>query len=350
MSLTIVVGTGRCGSTMLSHLLRMHPDVLSLDEFWNCFRHTEGSIPVHDMAGDEFWRRLTVSAFSYDGLVRSGIKRVEYSFPTRFDYATGMPPLCPLLARLTGESPDRLYDSLALVVSSWPRQSVADHCRALFGELATRLGRPVIVERTGGSLEDMGQLREMFPEARFVFLHRDGPDAALSMSRLPAFRLAALKELSGIVGDALPEQLETLPPEIRTTSPQEFKRLTEPPFDKERFWTFPIPLAYFGWHWSKTTRIGTIEIRNVRGGQWMTLRYELLLNDPSAELVKLAAFIGVGADPRWLDRACPHVDPKRAGSAAAELHPGELGALRRACAPGTRAFDQLEAECAAAAG
>jgi hypothetical protein len=335
---------------MLSHLLRMHPDVLSLDEFWNCFRHTEGSIPVKDMTGDEYWRRLTTPATSFDGLVRAGIKRVEYSFVTRFDYVTGMPPLYMLLVRLTGEPPDRLYDGLAPVVSAWPLRSVADHSRALFTELGARLSRPVVVERTGGILEDAGQLREMFPEARFLFLHRDGADAALSMSRLPAFRLAALRDLATIVSSAPPEQLATLPEEIRSTTAEEFTSLTEPPFDEQRFWTYPIPLGYFGWRWSKTTRIGTSEIRNVPPGQWTTLRYEALLKDPRTELVKLAAFIGVSADEEWMNTACPHVDAGRMGSAAAQLHPDELSTLRQICAPGTRAFDLLEAEALAVAG
>jgi Sulfotransferase family len=34
MRLTFVVGTGRCGSTMLSAILREHPDVLSMNEFF----------------------------------------------------------------------------------------------------------------------------------------------------------------------------------------------------------------------------------------------------------------------------------------------------------------------------
>ena len=32
---TFVVGTGRCGSTMLSNMLREHPQVLSLSEFFS---------------------------------------------------------------------------------------------------------------------------------------------------------------------------------------------------------------------------------------------------------------------------------------------------------------------------
>lgn len=351
MSLTIVVGTGRCGSTMLSHLLRMHPEVLSITEFWNCFKDTERSIPAHEMAGEEYWRRLTTPASSYDNLVNLGIKQDDNlaPFPTRFDYVTGMPPLCRVLARLTGESPDPLFDELAPVVSGWPRRSVADHCRALFAELAARLGRRIIFERTGGSLGNMELLRDMFPEALFVFLHREGPDTALSMSRYPTFRLSAIRELAGFVSSASPDQLKGFPLEIRTTSPEEFKALTEPPFDKERFLAFPVPLSFYGWLWSNMTRTGTSAIRNVRHDRWTTLRYELLLKDPRAELTRLAAFIGASADEQWLDLVCPLVDPGRAGSATAKLHPGDLAMLRAACASGARAFDLLESEHKAAA-
>src|SRR5438105_15245102 len=96
MPLTIVVGTGRCGSTMLTHMLRTHPEILSIGEFWNCFLDTEGFIPSHDMNGEEFWRRLTTPAASYDGLVLAGIKQDDHlaPFPSRFDYIAGMPPLC----------------------------------------------------------------------------------------------------------------------------------------------------------------------------------------------------------------------------------------------------------------
>ncbi len=38
MQLTFVVGTGRCGSTLLSRLLREHRDVLSMSEFFSTLR------------------------------------------------------------------------------------------------------------------------------------------------------------------------------------------------------------------------------------------------------------------------------------------------------------------------
>lgn len=346
MSLAIVVGTGRCGSTMLTRMLSMHPDVLSIGEFWNCFLDNEGLIPAHEMSGAEFWRKLTTPAASYDALVRAGIKTDDHIEPilTRFDYVTGMPPLCRVLARLTGESPDPLYDKLAPQVSAWPRRPMADHCRALFAELAARLGRPVIVERSGGSLGNTALLCEMFPEARFVFLHRDGPDAALSMSRYPTFRLSAIRELAGIVAKSTRKDLEQFPPEIRDARPEDFKGLTEPPFNAERFGKFPVPLPFFGWMWANTTRTGTREIRKVPPERWMTLRYERLLSDTRTELTRLVGFIGVSSDENWLSSTCERVNPGRSGSASGQLHPGDLAALRSVTAAANRAFDLLESE------
>jgi hypothetical protein len=348
--LTIVVGTSRCGSTMLSKILGKHPEVLSLSEFWNCFMDSEGSIPDHDMSGAEFWQRITNVESSYDHLVRAGIKQDDDlgSYQSRFNYATGVPPLCRVLAVLTGEGPDLLYDQLAPQVSAWPTRSTADHCRALFGDLAARLGRTVIVERTGGSISYLEQLREMFPEARFVFLHRSGPDTALSMSRYPTLRLAAIRLIAEAVGSSA-SGLEMFPAEVREASPEYFNGLIEPPFDKERFLAFPVPLAFFGWFWSYMTRNGTAEIRKVRRDRWVTLRYEPLLTDTRSELTALAGFMGVRADPQWLDWTCKFVVTGRSGSAAAQLHPGDLAPLRAACAAGERAFDLVESEPAASA-
>jgi hypothetical protein len=49
--LAIIIGTGRCGSTMLSHMLHLHPRVLSLSEFWNLFPGRDINSSV---TGEEF--------------------------------------------------------------------------------------------------------------------------------------------------------------------------------------------------------------------------------------------------------------------------------------------------------
>jgi hypothetical protein len=359
---------------MLSRMLCVHPDVLSLGEFWNCFLDRDSRIPTHEMSGEEFWRRIATPAPAYDELVNAGIKRddaIKPTFPTRFDYdTTGMPPIIRVMSQMVeNPEPDPLYDELDPEVSSWPQRPLADHVRAFFVYLARNLGRSAVVERTGASLGYFALLREQFPEARFVFLHRGGPDTALSMSRYPTLRLLALRVIAAAVASSVPSSsykwpteiteildsmsqsdlqglLETLPVEIRAMRPEDFTGLIAPPYDKGRFLAFQIPISYFGSMWSSLTRTGTREIREVPRGQWTTMRYERLLKDTEAELTRLAGFIGVPAEARWLERCREFADPGRSGSAAAQLHPADLAALRAVCAAGSRAFDRLEEECA----
>ena len=349
MSLTYVVGTGRCGSTMLSRILQGHPDVLSLSEFWNIFLHHDEplatrDIPTQAMTGDEYWQLMTRISPHHDGLAATGI---ESYFGSRFDAASGVPMICRTLGPIT-DDPDALYDALAEEVPSWPRQSVADHCRALFGSIAARLGRSVIVERSGGGIGALPTLREQFPEARFIFLHRDGPDSALSMSRYPAFRLLAMKFVASYDTRKTPKI--PLLADGSKPRPGDFEGLLEPPFDVERFMSYPISLPFFGAMWAMLTRNGVSEMLQLPREQWMIVRYERLLGDIRTELTRFAEFIGASADPQWLAAAEAYVDRGRPGAALAQLDPGTLAALQAACASGTEAFERLESEYAAMAG
>jgi Sulfotransferase family len=349
MSLTIIVGTGRCGSTMLSNMLHMHPRILSLSEFWNLFPDRDINILASSATGEEFWQLIAKPSIVDDGIVAAGVSMEEYFYPygqARFDPATGVPSICRVLAAVS-DDPDALYDKLIGEVPSWPRRVVAGHCRALFRELAAMLGRQVIVERTGAALSMIPVLRRRFPDARFIFLHRDGPDCALSMSRHPLFRIALMKILADALSRSSPSEIipeELLSEETRVLSPADLRSVAMPPFDMERLQAFPLPIELFAWLWSSEIHDGEIAIREVRRDEWMTLRYEQLLTDTKSELTRLADFIGVPAERQWLDEACGFVDPGRAGTATVRLDQDELAALRAACAAGSRAFDLLESE------
>jgi hypothetical protein len=347
--LTIVASTGRCGSTMLSRILQMHPDVLSISEFWNTFLDHGASvlaydIPTRDITGEEYWHRISVCDPYFDGLNAAGLN--EYPPGGRFDPATGVPRICRVLELLAGDS-GAIYDKLATSVPSWPLRQMADHCRALFDELAIMLGRRVIVERTGGVLRLVPVLREQFPEARWVFLHRDGPDTALSMSHYPAYRLFVMKMILEVISSPSAADIP-MPPEIRTAKPEDLKELIEPPFDVDRFLSYPIPLSLFGWLWSSLTRTGASGLLDVPHDRLMTLRYECLLKDSHAELARLASFLGVPAEKHWLDEAKKFTDPGRVGGAVTKLHPGALAELRASCVSGKRAYELLESQQAAA--
>jgi hypothetical protein len=347
VSLTIIVGTGRCGSTMLSRMFDMHPQILSLSEFWNLFPDRDIKILAASATGDEFWQMIASPGLVDDGIIAAGIPMEEYFYPygqARFDPAVGVPSICRVLAAVS-DDPDVLYDKLMSIVPAWPRRVVAGHCRALFRELAALLGRTVIVERTGAALGMIPVLRRRFPDARFIFLHRAGPDCALSMSRHPLFRVSAMKMLADALSNpsacaVLPEKV--LSEDITAVGAADLIGIATPPFDAERLLSLPIPIEFFAWLWSSQMHDGERAINEVRRDEWTTVRYEQLLKDPQRELARLAGFIGVPAEPQWLEDACGLVDPSRAGTAAARLDRDELTVLQAACAAGTHAFDLLE--------
>jgi len=189
--LTFVVGTGRCGSTLLSRVLREHPDVLCMSEFFGILRLAGASgrsgFPVGDLTGAELWDLLARPFPMLDAMVAAGLQTAEMIYPFgtgRFEPATGVPLISHFALPMLAADPDELFGELAAEVPRWPRRPAALQYQALFGYLAGRLGRPVVVERSAASLHLVGLLHEQFPDARFVHLHRD---PAASLTRLAGF-------------------------------------------------------------------------------------------------------------------------------------------------------------------
>jgi hypothetical protein len=179
-----------------------------------------------------------------------------------------------------------------------------------------------------------------YPDARFVHLYRDGPDCALSLSKFPAARTLVLAALAGGAAG--------LPPgtpwnEIVAAAPEEFKGLIGQPRDWDRFVSYPIPVTHFGNMWSWRITEAANGLSEVPRECWTTLKYEKLIDDPRAELTRLAGFIGIPAASQWLDKAGEIVKRGRTGTAAAQLDPETFDALQAACEPGEKAIAALEA-------
>lgn len=309
MSLSFVVSTGRCGSALLSRLLRANTDILSLSELF-------GLLPMAERlagrpGGKAFWRQLADPVPFIDAMVGDGLPMPEFRYPYatgRYSPRRGVPFISHMTLPALTDDPDALFDRLAAIVPTWPVRPVADHYRHLFSLLAGRFGGPVIVERTSGSIRSVRLLREAFPEARFVYLSRDGVECALSMSRhagcrTPAFAAAPDPDL---IGGA------------RTQ------------------------LAAFGQSWSAMTVAGATELARLPLERWTALRYEDLVKDPAGSLRDLTRFLGAAAAPEWLAAASAQVEPARIG-VSGTLAPEDLAALRLACAPGYAADGALHA-------
>jgi sulfotransferase family protein len=337
--ITFVVSTGRAGSTLLSRMLALHPQVLSISEFFSVLQGVIRRYPYpdDDLDGAGLWRLVTAPDPLADAMVRDGqaVPEMFYPYGTgRFKAETGIPNICHSTLSLLSDDPDRLYDELAARVPSWPLRSANDQYRALFALLAEILGRPVIVERSGGSVVMLRRIRRQFPDARIVFMHRNGPDTALSMSRFPMFKLGMLAVRA--------VELANLPPnadlnEIQAALPEEFKGILSPPYDLSCLPGMHLPPVQFGERWSEMIEFATSVLAQCPAEIQSQLSYEGLLADPAAELTRLAGFLGVPAEQDWLDASAKLIGPNRA--AAAREHDAQVMAqLIAACEPGKQAL------------
>ncbi|ATL25694.1 hypothetical protein KY5_0676 [Streptomyces formicae] len=337
-SLTFVIGTGRSGSTALSRILSTHPDVLSLNEYMASVG--DAAFPEGRLSGAEFWWTLFRPTPYFANMIRSGLLMPEFLYtrrPGRYTArTTGIPALSLMVLPHLTDDPDGLLDELRASVTDWPDRSAAEHHEALFAWLGARFGRTAVVERSGYSTGWAPGLRETFPYAKFVHLHRDGPDCALSMSRHVGYRTITLireiRERTGVAdfAELTAEHVRALPPELAPLLAGSF----DPALVRDR----EFPLHRFGALWSELVADGVRFIDALPVGQGATLAYEELLDAPREELTRLAAFIGVEPLPRWLDDACAQLDGSRRGSAAKELTAAEFDGLKESCAPGTRAL------------
>lgn len=340
-----IVGTGRCGSTMLSNLVRRHPDLLSISEFFSLATDLGGRIsmcfPDHPIGADELWRIVAgiqpklATMRRHDAMMDEVLYRPAAL--SRFGGVPGVPAILETALPHLCDEPDALFADLERFVSTLPVAPVGQHYQQVFGFLAHRFGKRTWVERSGGSLRLVRRLIKCFPDARLVHLVRDGRTCAISMSRHLGFRMA-------LIAVQLTEILGVDPWESRDRAyvddvPEELLPFLPERFDREAFLRYETPLPLCGHYWSGEIVTGLDELSGVAPGRLLTLRYEDFGRAPRPTIARLMEFIGVDADDAWIERMAGIVRPAR--SRFSELAPGARRALMDACQPGFAALAEL---------
>lgn len=334
--LTFIVTVGRSGSTALSQVLGAHPDILSLNEFDLSVRAS--SAADHILSGEQFWRMLADPHPIFDSMVRGGSAMPEFVYPrlqgTRFDaHTTGIPAISMMTLPHLSADPDGVFDALAAEVPTWPRQRARRHYEMLFCWFARHFGGTVVIERSAMSLSSVPWLRETFPEAKFVHLFRNGADTTVSMSEHTGFRLMAL------IQDAL--ELLDLDPERRhpglrldpTAIPIELASLLGDTCDVDYLMGQNLPITRFARMWSELIVTGEDELASLPADRYLPLSYADLVADTRSSLMRLARFLDVEADPKWLEFGASVIDPRFTG-ASSRLSAEDLQAVTEASAPG----------------
>jgi len=335
-----VVGTGRCGSTLLSKMLAEHPDVLSIFEFFNGLDMGR-RFSADEASGEAFAALLAAPQPFINAVVRRGypVEEVRYPYadspegPRHGRYRRSDPLpwlLVSMLPRLCAD-PDPLFDETLAFARAQPPRPMPDQHRALFEWLGDRFGRVCWIERSGSSVDYAADLVRAFPEARIVHLHRDGPEVALSMRSHHAYRLPI----------SLLYDVE-LEPGRRVSQHPPLALLDEPvPGDTigRILESRPDPAA-FGRYWSDQVGRGVAGLAALPRDRVHAVAFERLLVEPLTVMRELADFFALPERPGWAARAAALV--RRApGARAPDLDDPQRRALLASCSPGQASLEQM---------
>ncbi|MET0660773.1 MAG: sulfotransferase [Steroidobacteraceae bacterium] len=315
-----IVGTGRCGSTLLSSLIAEHPEVLSLSEFIGGMTSVKRFTTV-DVAGDELASILRGDQELSNLWVSRGFT-IEETLLKHQDMA-GLQPnfrasnfLHAAIPALDPHNPQALFEEIMQWAHEQSPGPMARHLPTLFDWLTQRLGKKLWIERTGASMEFFGELRRTFPHAHYLHIHRDGAEASLSMRQhahfiqLVSFNMHAptRAELEQAVDASLPYDADPI-----------VRRFRNPP-----------ALEHFGEHWTYSMVRGYREFPFVDRDHYCEIRFENLLARPYETLEQVAEFFELPAAGNWIERAAAKVrsDVQRR---ADRLPAQERARLTRAC-------------------
>jgi putative sulfotransferase len=315
----------------LSDILAESPHVLSLSEFFVSLGARAFERDILDGVG--LWEILSTPHPKTTLILRNGIHVPEVL--CRADTETP-PMLVTTLPHITDE-PEELFERVRRFVLGLAKDTLANQYRKLFEWLSARFGNQVWVERSGGSLRYVENLQQLYPDARFVHIYRDGRECAISMSRHNAYRLTIIQMMiQELVG--LDPFVTTIPPDRREQLGELAKMLPEQ-FKVEAFESFHIPIERFGVLWSTKIVKGINCLSRVSPDDLLNVRYEDILTEPEAQILRFMSFVLPSFDDMdfvWRMARMVQTDKKPKW---VDLKVGERERLARACSVGQRLLE-----------
>ncbi|WP_424535211.1 sulfotransferase family protein [Sphaerisporangium viridialbum] len=278
-----VVGTGRCGSTLVHEVLARHPDVGFVsnldDRYARCPRW------VRRRSGAIYRRvppRLTAKG------------RLRYA-PSEA-YSALAREVSPLLV-------DPFRDLLASDVTPW----LAARTRAFFESRAAAEGAPAYLHKLTG-WPRAGFLGEVFPRARFVHVVRDGRAVANSWSQMPWWR-----------GHLGPDGWHFGP------LPEPYRR------EWDEAGRSHVHLA--GIAWKHLIDAYDLAREALPAEAWLEVRYEDVVADPREQLEIILDFLGLSWTPGFERGFARHTFAAgRTEAFRRDLTPDQVGLLDRSLA------------------
>ena len=316
-----IVGTGRCGSTLLCNMLSRHPDALMLSECFSALDRANAFNPgIHTK---EQLKALLLSNVPLTDLaVRRGQIAKELLYDAESQTAAVTPAFMYITLPALTDNAEVLFDEMMAVVDTFPDQSMTQHYLQIFHWLTNRFNKTFWFERSGGSIEFMPELYRTFPRAKYLHIHRDGPDAIISMKNHFSFQMV----VSFFTNPATREELEQTELAGNAVS-------IDDPISKRLFTEQP-PLEAFAEYWNYQLQTGYSVFTRLDASQYKDVRFEDLIAEPKCVLAEIADFLEFPEVADWIDDAAAMVDSSEISSSIGNLEEGEKNALLKACRPG----------------
>jgi hypothetical protein len=259
-----IVGTGRCGSTLLWDMLNRHPDLF-------VFRESHWIPKMYEFFGQgpgpvEILSRIVLHTTHVNG---------ERVFPG--DAAT-------------------LSEACAGVESI----GVAAFCDRVGRLLAKRAGKRAWADKTPDYGPYMGMLHALWPACRFLHVVRDGADVAVSMSRHPGYQWLAASGETWWVPASFNHYYRAA-------------ELHDPPFRE------------YAELWARRLRRIQDEAGRLPAGLMMDVRFEDLVNRPAETLGEVCRFLRLESPAAWLAEASARADRNRVQSRSTDDLIREMG-------------------------
>jgi putative sulfotransferase len=302
----------------MSQLLREHPAVLSLSEFF-AMLHAPSlpAFPGEPLTGAEFWALLSTPRQDVVSIVRQCGAPVD---PETLQRKVAPPPLLMMALPLLANDPVAVHEEVGSYVRGLPRADSGTQYSRLFGWLCQRFSRPVWVERSGGSTGFLPELLTRWPEGRYLHLVRDGRSVTLSMAPRRGFRLAAA--VGGL--------------DVRDRAKASAEDLIAAAVARTGAGT--VTLERLGALWAQQVVATNERLRTLPADQVLQMRYEDLVGDPARELEHIVDFFEIAelTPGAWLRWAASQVEDRE--QPWRELPEPDRGRLEAACLPGLRVF------------
>lgn len=284
-------------------MLHANPRWLVMSEYLSYL--TSRALSQSTLTGEQYWRILTEQSPVLKALHVEGMRQPEILYePGRHGPRQLHEAPAIMLATLPflSDEPANLLAEIEQALRSRPMGKIADHMLAVFGAVGDCLGRHVVIERTGDSLLLTGRLIELFPAARFIHLHRDGRDVAVSMSRKPDFRakvsyFATLRKLG----------LDPYKPKNAygvARWHEWIERIGSKFLSVRHFTDADVDPVDCGRHWTWMVEAGHKELSGLPPSRVLDLPYRDLVEKPQDTLGRVQSFIDpASTDRTWIDQA-----------------------------------------------